>query len=167
MQGSEEKRDTSGSPAEQRSVPHAQRKYPQEGQAGRPTGGLFNSVIASNDAQYISRPTRDNDDLTTTVRGKKGVSTVYRALWRYHTGTHTHFKHTAPTLGAVVRTLGLRFPANAAPPPRLRVIVRRRWSIEQRVFNANFVTTTATDVVGILRFGFWDWPWVSCHACDE
>jgi hypothetical protein len=100
--------------------------------------------------------------------GKEGVSKVCRALWRYPRNIRTHFKHTAPTLGAVVRTLGLRLPANAAPPPGLRIIVRRRRGIEQRIFNANFVTaSTATDVVGILRFGLWDGPWVACHAGDE
>jgi hypothetical protein len=68
----------------------------------------------------------------------------------------------------VVRTLGLRLPANAAPPARLRIIVRRRRGIEQRIFNADFVTaTTAADVVGILQFGLWDGPWVACHAGDE
>jgi hypothetical protein len=88
--------------------------------------------------------------------------------------TRTHFQHTTPTLGAVVRTLGLRLPANAAPPSWLRVIVRRRRGAEQRIFDANFVSTTtgtgttaSTKVVRVLRFGLWDWPWVACHAGDE
>ena len=72
----------------------------------------------------------------------------------------------------MVRTLGLRLPANAAPPSRLRVIVRRRRGAEQRIFNANFVsattaTTASSEVVWVLRFGLWNRPWVACHACDE
>ena len=80
----------------------------------------------------------------------------------------THFKHTAPTLGTVVGALRLRLPADAAPPSRLCVIVRRRRGIEQRIFDADFVSITAArDIVRVLRFGLWDWPWVACHAGDE
>jgi hypothetical protein len=68
----------------------------------------------------------------------------------------------------VVRTLWLRPPANATPLSWLRVIVRRRRGTEQRIFYANFVSTTTSDATAdILRFGIWDWTRVACHAGDE
>lgn len=68
----------------------------------------------------------------------------------------------------MVRALGLGLPANAAPPSRLRVIVRRRHGIEQRIFNTNFVSfTSTTDVVRVLQFGLWDRSWVAYYAGDE
>lgn len=69
-------------------------------------------------------------------------------------------------------TLGLRPPANATPPPRVRVIVRRRRGAEQRILDANFVSTsisaTATNATTeVLRFGIWDRTRVACDAGDE
>jgi len=68
----------------------------------------------------------------------------------------------------VVRTLGLRPPANATPPSWLRVIVRRR-GVEQGIFNAYFISTSSATAAttDVLRFGIWDRSWVACHASDE
>jgi len=66
----------------------------------------------------------------------------------------------------MVRALGLRPPANATPPSRLRVIVRRRRGTEQRIFDAYFVSPTSAPT-GILRFWIWNRTRVACHADDE
>lgn len=151
------------------SLPRAVRNYPMEeyGALGCP----FESVMSSNDVRYILRPSRDSGGLIVmfSVR-RKEVVCEYGIIHRQEAKrARTHFKHTTPTLGAVVRTLGLRPPANATPPSRLRVIVRRRRGTEQRVFDANFVSTatSATATTDILRFGIWDGTRVACHAGDE
>ena len=165
MRGSEGKRGTSGSPAEECfSLPRV------ECVTTPWYGGAFDWVMASNDARCILRPSRDSGGLIDPCAEKKenSVSTVYPCAARGH---GTHFKHTTSTLRAVVRTLGLRPPANATPPSRLRVIVRRRRGTKQRVFDAYFVSPTSPSSgiapTDILRFGIWNWARVACHADDE
>lgn len=77
MQGSEGTRGTSGSPAGQRSVSHAQReKVPPTGAAA----GLFINSMMANNARYILRPTKDSDDLTVIFRVRKGKCEYGRAV---------------------------------------------------------------------------------------
>jgi len=70
-----------------------------------------------------------------------------------------------------VRALGLRPPANAAPPSRLRVIVRWGRRGEQCVLEAHVVAAESASAtihgVCLLRLGLRDRSWVACDAGDE
>ena len=88
-----------------------------------------------------------------------GVSTT--SCRRVTPITLTHFEHAPPTLGAVVRALGLRSPANPAPLSRLRVVIW--WRAEERVFEADL----ATHVLLRLWLGLRHGPRVTRHADDE